>query len=628
MKPGSKIYKKCLQHPIRHEVDPISSSESSGELSDASRSSVESYHPQQKKMKDINMNRNDNVYNIVYGNEDAKSEDDLGESEISEDENANADSVDENADVVDAPDFDKKLSQVFDQYETWLRTADGGRKSDQSALQCRRQVELVVSYIDSSNQSLECILDKNRLRDEWLVKFEKEKQPGTVKSYLGTLCNFYAFLKCENFDVGVSVDHLSSLSQQVKLWARSFRKNSMNRFWEKRMEDISTMRTPEQVKTFDTSEVARAAITILGEYKGKEEEISPTQPDYTSVRDYLLTVLCINNGSRSGTLANMTLREFRQATKEDDCFIVRVKDHKTFTTHGPVSVIFTASLYSYTQIFIEKLRNHLEGVSTDGDSAVFLSVTLKKMTSSHVGSQIGSCWGKVFGKEAVLGGATAFRKAAVSAVNEHNEDMCGDLANLMVHKQSTADRYYLLQSKGKSAVKTSKELTRIMRSSGVEDDETAEKESKASGRDGSESRRHKWTSAEIAELETAFSSNIDSRSITMEQVKKTVKRIPALRSISPEKIRDKIRSYFRENDGENSGFLLLPAEKESLGDRLNRAGLEKQKNDDGTCKSITIRKWCLFEIILCAYKLCTLVSLSSYSISYNRTSMLKRGSCA
>jgi hypothetical protein len=130
MKPGSKIYKKCLQHPIRHEVDPISSSESSGELSDASRSSVESYHPQQKKMKDINMNRNDNVYNIVYGNEDAKSEDDLGESEISEDENANADSVDENADVVDAPDFDKKLSQVFDQYETWLRTADGGRKSD------------------------------------------------------------------------------------------------------------------------------------------------------------------------------------------------------------------------------------------------------------------------------------------------------------------------------------------------------------------------------------------------------------------------------------------------------------------------------------------------------------------
>jgi hypothetical protein len=109
----------------------------------------------------------------------------------------------------------------------------------------------------------------------------------------------------------------------------------------------------------------------------------------------------------------MTLREFRQATKEDDCFIVRVKDHKTFTTHGPVSVIFTASLFSYTQIFIEKLRNYLEGVSTDGDSAVFLTMTLKKMTSSHVGSQIGSRWSKVFGKETVLGGAIEFRKAAV-----------------------------------------------------------------------------------------------------------------------------------------------------------------------------------------------------------------------
>ncbi len=39
-----------------------------------------------------------------------------------------------------------------------------------------------------------------------------------------------------------------------------------------------------------------------------------------------------------------------------------------------------------------------------------------------------------------------------------------------------------------------------MRSFGAEDNETAEKESKVSGRDGSENfnRRHKWTSPEIS----------------------------------------------------------------------------------------------------------------------------------
>ncbi len=57
----------------------------------------------------------------------------------------------------------------------------------------------------------------------------------------------------------------------------------------------------------------------------------------------------------------------------------------------------------------------------------------------------------------------------------------------------------------------------------------------------------------------------DSHSITMEQVRETVKRIPVLRGISPEKIRDKVRSYFRENNGENSDCLSLPAQKESLG---------------------------------------------------------------
>ena len=159
----------------------------------------------------------------------------------------------------------------------------------------------------------------------------------------------------------------------------------------------------------------------------------------------------------------MTLRQFEQASKDDDCFVVRVKDHKTFATHGPVSAVFNASLYQYTQIFVNKFRNQLDGVNTSGDSAVFLSVTGKKLTSSQVGSQIGSCWGKVFGMETSSGGATAFRKAAVSAVHEYREDMRSDLADLMVHKQSTADRYYLLRNKGNSAVRTSKELTKIMR---------------------------------------------------------------------------------------------------------------------------------------------------------------------
>lgn len=265
------------------------------------------------------------------------------------------------------------------------------------------------------------------------------------------------------------------------------------------MEDMSWRKTPGQIKEFDTSHVARAAISLLGRY-GKEDD-TPSQVEYTSVRDYLLTTICINNGSRSGTLANMTLGEFEAATDEDGCF---VKEHKTFTTHGPVNVVFTASLHRYTKIFVAKFRNSLGDVSTGARSPLFLSTNQSKMHTSQVGAQIGACWGKVFGKKASAGGAPSFRKAAVSAVHERKEEMRGDLANLMVHKPSTADRYYLLQNKSKSAVKTSKELAKVMRSgdapstkrTGDLADEDVELPSRHSE---SSPARYKWTPAQVLE---------------------------------------------------------------------------------------------------------------------------------
>ena len=61
-----------------------------------------------------------------------------------------------------------------------------------------------------------------------------------------------------------------------------------------------------------------------------------------------------------------------------------------------------------------------------------------------MGTQIGSCWGKVFGKEASTGGATSFRKAVVSAVHACEKEMRGDLADLMsiTKRQRTGITFY------------------------------------------------------------------------------------------------------------------------------------------------------------------------------------------
>ena len=104
-------------------------------------------------------------------------------------------------------------------------------------------------------------------------------------------------------------------------------------------------------------------------------------------------------------------------------------------------VVGSPSIYKWIEIFIQKFRKQLGEVYTTNTAPVFLTTSQRKMHSSHIGAQIDSCWGKVFGKAASSGGATAFRKAVVSAVQEFQEEIRDDAATLMVHNKATADRY-------------------------------------------------------------------------------------------------------------------------------------------------------------------------------------------
>ena len=168
------------------------------------------------------------------------------------------------------------------------------------------------------------------------------------------------------------------------------------------------------VNKFMSSSVARAAVNMLGGYQAKPEGTMPSQSEYTSVRDYLVTSLCINNGSRSGALANMTVGEFKKAQPLDDSFVVmKVRKHKTFTTHGPANIVLSATLHNCMTIFLNKFRYPVANMTFNHAKPVFLSWSNRPMDASHIGCQINSSWGKVYGKDTATGGATAFRKVAV-----------------------------------------------------------------------------------------------------------------------------------------------------------------------------------------------------------------------
>lgn len=300
------------------------------------------------------------------------------------------------------------------------------------------------------------------------------------------------------------------------------------------MDDLSKLKTPEYVQEFDRSKVVRDAVRLLGEFQDASLEKIPTQPKLTTVRDYLLTLLCINNGSRSGSLSNMTLGEYKKAHKDKDDFVVKVKKHKTFTTHGLAHIAMSSLLYRWVGIFVTELRNKLGNVNKHDNVIVFITWSLRQMNSSQTGVEIGSCWSKVFGKSASGGGTTSFRKAAVSAVQKQNEHGRGDLASLTVHHKETTDLYYLLQSKVKQAANASCSLTGIMHFQRLK---TPTDELKVAG-------RYQWTDDQEQLLSDLFKTEIKGRKITLDRVVELTKNHPVLSKLESVKIRDKIRHIY------------------------------------------------------------------------------------
>ncbi|EDO28775.1 predicted protein [Nematostella vectensis] len=326
------------------------------------------------------------------------------------------------------------------------------------------KVHAIIKDVDPDELRIDSILNKKHLRDKWLQKLERNRKPGTCKAYLGSLSRFLRFLVVEKLeDLKLTEEHVTKVRVQVQEWSASFKKPFKERRWEKHQEDLEKLITPEDVQKFSKSAPVRAAISTLGRYM--EKEGSPGQTDFCTVRDHLITRLCIENACRAGPLANMTLRDLDRATKDGDEMIVTILKHKTSASAGPAHVVLSPTVFTWLKAYVKYMRNKVSGAGTDPDEKVFISFTASEMTSSMISAQLNSFWQKAVEKIRV--NAASFRKAAVSVVHEEHQHLRKDLADLMGHNQKTAEKFYLVRQKSKSAAKTSLALRNIMYAEGA-----------------------------------------------------------------------------------------------------------------------------------------------------------------
>ena len=177
----------------------------------------------------------------------------------------------------------------------------------------------------------------------------KKFQVGTVKAYLASLRHMYHYLLTENFTASAeSKQRIQATSECVSRWIKAYRKESARRGLEKMDSDFSKLITPQQITDFEKSSMAGKAIKLVS--VGMENRLSQTtQSEYVSVRDFVITEIALNNASRSGAIANMTLAEFTGARIVGDQHVVSVAQHKTAHCYGPAQICLSATHFAWLQ---------------------------------------------------------------------------------------------------------------------------------------------------------------------------------------------------------------------------------------------------------------------------------------
>ena len=367
---------------------------------------------------------------------------------------------------------------------------------------------------------------------------------------------------------------ITLIDEKARLWSSSYKKDSQRRCLEKQDEDRSNLLSPEMVAKFEQSESARRVISLIGQLSGAHC-LQVNQAEYTLIRDFILTQITVANAHRSGVLANMTMGEFNKAKQSEGSYIISVKKHKTASVHSPARVVLSPTLFGYLKVFVAEVRS-VVSQTKDDDDAVILSWNGARLASGQISTAINASWKKA-GVEGHIN-STLIRKSAVTAVHTNHQDMKGQLADLMAHKESTAQRYYKLQEKEQSCIKAAAHLPAIMRAANKASEEgtsiTNINEENPISTKGTKERQTTWNKQEIEAIRELFQEEINKKSVTMAVVREKLKGHPTLSNEDAKKICDRVRSEWRgihsESHLESSGAAKLPTVQDTLSDKMSR----------------------------------------------------------
>lgn len=233
-------------------------------------------------------------------------------------------------------------------------------------------------------------------------------------------------------------------------------------------------------------------------------------------------------------------------------------------------------------------------------------------------SQMSRALSSIFQKAGIDGpmSHTLYRKSAVSECHQNRKDISGNLADLMAHRESTAEKYYRVFDKSRSSVKASQILHGIMRNAekrsierlkqnvtepllpGEEGEKRAQKQSEERSKEKMEALSQKGQEVEekaespstpiskseekMNAINQLFRAEIDAQSVSIASVREKIQLDPILCHEDAKKVYDKIRALWRYKPQEKNVPMIvtLPSEKETVADRVSRMFTESSPCQD------------------------------------------------
>ena len=339
-----------------------------------------------------------------------------------------------------------QTKHVLEAFIQWLVTLDGGVREINLSKMYASTIAKIIRLVDPAEHKVSVLFDKVALRERWLIESSKVLKPGSIKATLCSLRIFLRFILTKDpstLDFEITAEQIKVIQEQIHEWFNALKIPLRERTWEKRVEDIEHLITPDDIEKFDQSQTVKEAISALNEHVKNNPTIMPSQKQFILARDHIITRIIIENACRPGSIANMTLEQLKKAKKNQDQMIVTILNHKTLASSGPVNLVLSSKVYEWLQYFLNTMRNNIPGVRTSNEDPVFITFTGNAMTSS-ITTQLDSFWQKAIQKSFsnTKVNATSFRKAVVSQMHSNYPNLKDNLADLMNHKTKTAENFY------------------------------------------------------------------------------------------------------------------------------------------------------------------------------------------